>query len=246
MLVVALLGFGAGSTGRAAGDACQVRSGYDLTLSPGTLLFERVAAENQRIEMRGGRLSVNGVAVALGDGDRSRIASYETRMRALIPRIKALGQRAVDLGAAAVREEGASVSPRSAANAKLNARVDARARDLKTRIANSTTTKEWRGTAFNRYSAEIASDVLPIVAGDLAQQALEVAVKGDLAGAAALQKRAAGMRASLEGRIRHRMQLLEPEFALLCPAARELDALESAITARLPDGSRLDLLQIRG
>ncbi len=245
IVVVALLGSGP-VTGWAAGDACEVHSGYDLTLSPGALLFERVAAKNQRIEMRGGRLSVNGVAVALGDGDRNRIASYEARMRALIPRIKALGQRAVDLGAAAVREEGASVSPRSESSAKLSARVDARARDLKTRIANSTTTKEWRGTAFNRYSAEIASDVLPIVAGDLAQQALEVAVKGDLAGAAALQKRAAGMRASLEGRIRNRMQLLEPEFAQLCPAARELDALESAITARLPDGSRLNLLEIRG
>ena len=168
MLAVALLGAGYVSTGRAAGHACQVHSGYDLTLSSGALLFERVAAENQRIEMRGGRLSVNGVTVALGDGDRRRIASYETRMRALIPRIKALGQRAVDLGAAAVREEAASISPKAAASAKLSARVDARARDLKTRIANSTTTKEWRGTALNRYSAEIAADVLPIIAGDLA------------------------------------------------------------------------------
>ena len=61
-----------------------------------------------------------------------------------------------------------------------------------------------------------------------------------------MQKRAAGMRASLEDRIRNQMQLLEPEFAQLCPAARELDALESAITARLPDGSRLNLLEIRG
>jgi len=223
-----------------------VQSQYDLTLSTGALLFERVKAQDQRIEMRGGRLAVNGVAVALSDSDRRRIMSYETKVRALIPRIRALAQRAVDLAAIAVREEGERLSPRPAANAKLHATIDARARELKARIAKSTTTKEWRGAAFNRYAAAIASDILSIVAADLARQALELAAKGDLAGASALQQRAGGLGASLETRVRKRIQILEPELVQLCRPARELDALESAITAPLPDGSRLDLLEIRG
>src|SRR5262249_20321707 len=193
----------------------------------------------------GGELSVNGAPVALPASDRSRIASYESTVRALIPRVKALGQRAVDLGAEAVRDEAASVSPKSAADPRLYARVDARARALKTRIAKSTSTREWRGAALSRYTAQIASDVLPLVARDLAQQALAVAMKGDVAGAAALQKRATGWQDSLEARMQDRLRALEPDLSRLCASARELDALESALTSRLPDGTRLDLIEIR-
>lgn len=245
MLAVASLSSRTGAPAGAAAiePVCKVHSAYDLTVASGALTFERTAAEGQRIEMRKGQLSVNGATVMLPDSDRRRIASYEAKVRALIPRIKALGQRAVDLGAAALREEAANVTAR--ASQKLNARVESRARDLKLRIANSTTTKEWRGAALDRYSAELVADILPLVAAELAQQALEVAVKGDLAGAAALQKRALGLRASLEARIRERLKSLEPEVARLCPSARELDILESAITGRLPDGSRLNLIDVR-
>lgn len=227
-------------------EVCRARSNYDLTASDAALLFERRRPQGQRLEMRRGRLSVNGLGVALDARDRERIGVYETTVRALIPRVKALAERGVDLAAAAVREEAVQVSPRSAADPKLNARLEARALNLKTRIANSASTKEWQGAAFNRYMGEIIADVLPLVAGDLAQRALEVALQGDLAGAAALTDRAAGLRASLEARMRDKLAALEPEVAKLCPSLQWLDALESAFTARLPDGSRLDLIEIRG
>jgi hypothetical protein len=227
-------------------EICRARSSYDLTVTDAALLFERRRPGAQRLEIGSGRLTVNSFAVPLDVRDRQRITEFETAVRALIPRIKALAQRGVDLSAAAVREEAADVSPRSAADPKLEARLEARARNLKTRIANSTTTKEWQGAAFNRYTTEIVADVVPLVAGDLAQRALELAVRGDLAGAAKLTDRAAGMRTSLEARIRNKLTVLEPEVAKLCPSFEWLDALESALTARLPDGSRLDVIEIRG
>lgn len=231
---------------RTLDEVCRARSRYDLTVGDAALLFERRIPAGQRLEMRRGRLAVNGVAVALDAGDRERISAYEAAVRALLPRVKALAGRGVDLAVVAVREEAANVSPRSAADPKLNARLEARARNLKTRIANSATTKDWQGAAFNRYMGEIVADVLPLVAGDLAQRALEVALQGDLAAAAALTDRAAGLRSSLEARIRDKLTVLEPEVAGLCPSFHWLDALESALTARLPDGSRLDLIEIRG
>ena len=231
---------------RSLDEVCRARSGYDLTVNDAGLLFERKRPAGQRLEMRSGRLLVNGLAVALNSRDRERISAYETAVRALIPRVKALAERGVDLSAAAVREEASNVSPRSAADPKLNARLDARAANLKMRIANSATTKDWQGAAFNRYMAQIVADIVPMIAGDLGQRALELAVQGDLSGAAALTDRAAGVRASLEARIRNKLAMLEPEAAKLCPAFDWLDALESALTARLPDGSRLDLIEIRG
>lgn len=231
---------------RSLDDVCRARSRYDLTVNDAALLFERKRPAGQRLEMRGGRLLVNGLAVALDGRDRERIRAYESAVRALIPRVKALAERGVDLSAAAVREEASHVSPRSAADPKLNARLDARASNLKMRIANSASTKDWQGAAFNRYMAQIVADVVPMIAGDLGQRALELAVQGDLAGAAALTDRAAGLRSSLEARVRDKLSVLEPEAAKLCPSFDWLDALESALTARLPDGSRLDLIEIRG
>lgn len=225
-------------------EVCHARSRYDLTVGDTVLLFERAQPAAQHVAMRRGHLSVNGIAAALNARDRARIASFETTVRVLVPQIKLLAQRGVDLAAAAVREEAASVSPRSAADPKLNARVDARARELKARIATSTTTKDWRGTAFNRYMSLVIADVLPLIAGDLAQQALGVALRGDLAGAAALKDRAARLHPSLEARIRSKLSVLEPDVEKLCPSLRHLDALESSLTARLPDGSRLNLIQI--
>ena len=226
--------------------ACRVRSDYDITVSAGTVLFERTATPAQSVEMSRGNLKANGKPVALRVKDRERISAFEATVRGLIPRVKALAQRAVEMSIAAIREEAANTSPKSAADPQLNQRLDARARDLKMRIANSTTSKDWRGATLNRYTAEVLSDVLPLVGGDLARQAIEVALRGDLAAASALRDRVSGLRASLEARIRSRLEVLRPEVDKLCPALRRLDALESAVGAALPGGGRLELLEVAG
>jgi hypothetical protein len=224
--------------------ACRLRSNYDITVSAGAVLFERAATPAQSVEMSRGNLKANGKPVALGVKDRDRIAGFEATLRGLIPQVKALAQRAVEMSIAAIREEAASTSPKSAADPQLNQRLEARARNLKMRIANSRTSKDWRGATLNRYIAEVLSDVLPLVGGDLARQAVEVALRGDLAAASALTNRTAGLRASLEARIRNRLEVLRPEADKLCPALRRLDALESAVGTTLPGGGRLDLLEV--
>jgi DUF2884 family protein len=224
--------------------ACRVRSNYDFTVSAGAVLFERAAATARSIEMSRGNLKANGKPVALGVKDRDRVAAFEATLRGLIPQVKALAQRAVDLSIAAIREEVAGISPKSAADPAFKQRLDARARNLKLRVANSTTSKDWRGATLNRYIAELLSDVLPIVGGDLARQALDFALRGDFAAASALTNRAAGLRESLAARIRNRVEVLRPEVDNLCPAFRRLDALESAIGTVLPGGGRLDLLEV--
>ncbi|HSQ05373.1 MAG TPA: DUF2884 family protein [Burkholderiales bacterium] len=230
-----------------AGDldaACRVRSDYDITVTGTSLVFERTTAPVRRFEMRSGSLTMNGKPVALGPADRDRIVRFERTARALVAPVKALGQRAVDLSADAVREEAALSSPQSAKNPRLNTRLAARTTDLKMRIARSDTSKEWRGAALNRYAAQTIADVLPLIGSDLAAQALEIALRGDLAGARALGERAAGLRTSLERRIRGKLDALEPDVKRLCPSLRTLDRLESGVTARLPDGSRLNLIEV--
>ncbi len=241
---VLLCAFVAPARGADFDATCRVRSGYDFTVSERAVSFERAAAPTQRFEMSRGRLTASGEPVALGVKDRDRIAAFEATLRGLMSPVKALAQRAVDISVAAIREEATGASPRSAANPQFNQRLQTRARDIKTRIANSTTSKDWRGASFNRYAAEVLADVLPLVGGDLAQQAVEVALRGDLAAANALRNRATGLRASLEARILKRLEVLQPEVDKLCPALRRLDALESAMGAALPGGGRLNLLEL--
>jgi hypothetical protein len=97
----------------------------------------------------------------------------------------------------------------------------------------------------NRFTADLLSDVLPLVGGDLARQAIDIAQRGDLAAANALSTRVAGLSGSLEARIRTRLQVLQPEVDRLCPALRRLDALESSARIALPGGAILNLLEIR-
>ena len=169
-------------------------SDYDLTVTDAALQFERKNASGRRLEMRRGALAVNSQAVALGAGDRQRVAAFESRVRELVPKVKTIAQHGVDLMVVAVREEAVSASPGSAANRQVNARVDARAQELKTKIASSVTSKEWHAEALQGYMAVLLSDVAPLIAGDLAQQAVDRTLKGDLAGVVALKDRAIALR----------------------------------------------------
>lgn len=238
-LVLALPG-----AGHALEPTCHTSSDYDITVTETGLQFERKNPAGQRLEMRRGELAIDSRAVVLGADDRKRVAAFESRVRELVPKVKTIAQRGVDLMVMAIREEAVSAAPESASQPDINARVDARARQLKLKIARSTTSKEWHADALQGDLAALLSDVAPLLTGDLARQALDRTLKGDLAGVIALKDRAVALRGSLERRVRAKLDLLQPDIGRLCPALRELDRLENSVTQRLPDGSRLNLIKL--
>jgi hypothetical protein len=221
------------------GEACHTSSDYDVTLDDSALQFARKTGPAQSIEMRQGALAINRKPITLGADDKKRVIAFEARVRELVPRIKTIGQRGVDLMVAAIREEAAKASPQSAASPELNARVDARAEELKRRIAASRSSKEWHPDAIAGYMTGVVADVAPLIAGDLSQKAVDLTMKGDLSGVMALTDKALQLRASLEQRIRTRLETLQPQIDRLCPSLRELDRLESSIGA-----ARIDLIKV--
>src|SRR4051812_50098891 len=92
-------------------EACHTSSDYDVTLDDRALQFERKTGPAQSIEMRHGALAVNQKPITLGADDKKRVVTYEARVRELVPRIKTIGQRGVDLMVAAIREEAVKASP---------------------------------------------------------------------------------------------------------------------------------------
>lgn len=222
-------------------NVCGASSSYDLTVSAAALVFDRSAPAPMRVELADGALRADAQAVATNLEDRDRLRLIEQRIRALVPQVKTLGRRGVDLAVEAVRAEARALS--AAPDPQLDARLETRRRELHARIDASTSTRDWQGEAFERYAQQIAADIVPLLAAQLGQRALDAALTGDLAAAAELRGEVEGLQTALESQLRARLGTLEPDVRRLCPALAEIDALEAGVSVR-PGGRPLDLIEI--
>ncbi|HEX7733055.1 MAG TPA: DUF2884 family protein, partial [Rhodanobacter sp.] len=205
---------------------CHATSSYDVTLRPGSVLFDRPAPAPTRVELSQGALRADGAAVPLNAEEQDRLSLFERDLRALAPRVRAVAQHGVDIAVRGLHEEAAGMGLDADTRAQLDQRLAADAASLKQRIAASNSTHDWQGDAMDQTISRIEGDLLPLIAGDLGQQALNAAMSGDLQTAAALRDRAANLATQLEPRMRQRMQALRPQIQALCPAIRQLATLQ--------------------
>jgi hypothetical protein len=220
---------------------CHATSSYDLTLAPDHLLFDRPQPAPRQVLLQDGSLRTDGASVRLQAEDQDRLALFERELRALEPRVKAVAIQGVDLLASAVHDEGARLSLGADTRAELDRRVAARATELKQRIAASNSTHDWQGNLADEYANQLANDLLPLLANDLGQQAINAAMSGDLQAASSLRDSASDLATQLRPRLEQRMQSLTPQVQALCPAVQRLAELQQGI--RGADGQPLNLLQ---
>ncbi|MFC5743099.1 DUF2884 family protein [Dyella tabacisoli] len=221
---------------------CQASSSYDLTLGARGLLFDRPQPAPYKVELQDGTLLADGASVRLSAEQQDRVALFERELRALVPRAKAVAQNGIDLLAQAMREESTGLALSADTQAELSRRLAARAAELKQRIAASNSTRDWQGDMADRYADQLASDLLPLLAGDLGQQAISAAMSGDLQAAASLRDRATDLSTQLQPRLERRMQALRPQIQALCPAIQRLAELQQGV--RMGNGQPLGLLHI--
>lgn len=221
---------------------CHASSTYDVTVTPDRLQFDRSAPAPEQVTMTGSSLRTDGVAVPLNAEDRDRLALFERNLRALVPRVRALAQDGVDITVQALRAEADGMGLSRAARAEFDHRLSVHAQQLKRRIAVSRSTRDWQGDAVAEYADQIASDLLPVIAGDLGQQALSAALAGNMQAAGQLRDRAASMATTLEPRLQQRLQVLRPQVLALCPAVTRLAELQQGL--RGASGRPLELLHV--
>ena len=222
--------------------SCHASSSYDLTIAPDSLLFDRAGPAPRRIQLEDGKLGIDGASLRLNTEDRDRLALFEQQLRALVPKVRGVAVNGVDLAIKAVRAETATLGVSADTQAQLDAKLAARGAEIKRRIAASTSTHDWQGDPFDRYADDIAEDIAPLLAADLAQQAVAAAVNGDFDAAASLRDRAADLTAGLQPRLQRRMQALRPQVQALCPAIKRLHELQRDV--RGANGRPLDLLDV--
>lgn len=221
---------------------CHASSSYDVTLRPGSVLFDRAAPAPTRVELSQGSLRVDGQTVRLSAEEQDRLSLFERDLRALAPRVRTVAQHGVALAAQGLHAEAAGMGLAADTRAELDQRLARDAASLQQRIAASQSTHDWDGGAMDQTIQQIEGDLLPPMVADLGQQALDAAMSGDLQAAADLRDRATDLATELKPRLRQRMQALRPQIQALCPAIRQLATLQQGV--RDAQGRPLNLLQV--
>lgn len=223
---------------------CGAESTYDLSIGPQWLHFQRDQSRPEEVRVGAGRLQLGRDDTPVNLEDRDRLVLFEQVLRDLVPEVKALAKRGVDLALDAVREEMRSVTgvaPGAQAEAQMRSRRD----QVHARIDASTSTRDWQGEAFEREVQAMANELVPLLAAEVARRGMELAMAGDMAGAAALQRQAQALPQTMRARIERSLVPLQPEVARLCPRVHELAELNRGMSLRLDDGRSLELLRIR-
>jgi hypothetical protein len=221
---------------------CHASSSYDLTVTPGGLLFDRPQPAPLRVELQDGALRTDGAAVRLRAEEQDRLVLFERELRALMPRVKAVATHGVDILVAAVHDEGTRLSLSPDTRAEMDRRLATRAVELKQRLAASNSTHDWQGNLADQYVNQLASDLMPLLANDLGQQAINAAMSGDLQAAASLRDSATDLATQLRPRLEQRMRVLTPEIQALCPSIQRLAELQQGL--RGSGGQPLNLIQV--
>lgn len=223
---------------------CHASSSYDVTLNAGDVLFDRTGPAPLQVDIRHGELRTDGVAVRLDAEDRDRMTLFERDLRALAPQVRAVARNGVDMAVQALRTDVRGMGLGADTRAEFDRRLAAHAAELKQRIAASRSTHDWQGDAIDQYANQVATDLLPLLAADLGQQAVNAALSGDLQTAASLRDRATALATELQPRLQQQMLALKPQIEALCPEIRRLADLQHGV--RGSRGQPLDLLQIGG
>lgn len=220
---------------------CDFASDYDLRIEPRGIVFHRDAGAPARVEMRAGRLLVDGEVIVLAAADRERVASIEARIRELVPEVKAIALDGVGIALEAVSQVALAFADGDAE--RIVGRMDELGAELRTRIERSDDSGDWNEAEFEREIGRLTGELVPLLVGDITGIAVKAALSGDDRGARALEQRVKAMERELERRVEQRSRSLEARADALCPRIAELDRLESALEVRLAGNRALELLR---
>lgn len=244
LLLAAALSFGSAFAVQARSvsiESCGLESDYEVTLDKSGLSFRHGGGKPESVVMRKGELIVDGRPVTLSDADRLRVAEYEATVRALVPQAKAIARDAIDIAYVAVAEVAAAFSG-TADNPSTRARLGVLRDEFKHRIDDTFDNRPWNDDEFDSLVDKAIEDLMPVIIAEVAGAAIGIALSGDEARAAELERRAEKIGHDIEKRVDTQAAQLASRVAALCPMVAKLDSLENGLDLRLDGGKRLNLL----
>lgn len=226
-------------------DHCDVQSSYSTKVDASRLTFTDKKAHRVVSLSPGGVIEVDGRALNLDAADRQHAIELDHAIRAIIPEAKALAVDAVGIAFEAVGHVSIAFAS-DAHQARESAERIARTADELKRAINAR--DDWGPQSEREISELIEGSVGSLIGemvGNIAAQAIKVALSGDEAAVAELEARAESIETNVEKAVGKHAKELEGRVDALCQRAHDLDRIESQISARLPDGSAIDLIQVK-
>lgn len=217
--------------------SCDASSQYQVSMSGQAFVFENDTGRNTRVALGGGDLFINGKKTALSPADQQRIDDFESELRLLVPEARKVVSEAVNIAFDALTEVAVAMSGKPAKRGEFDA---ARAEALA--AANDPESVP----IFNEQSLQdivdpIVSEFLPDIMGS----AIGFAMKAMFAGeekARDMEARMDAMDKTMEARIEARADALEPLAEGMCKRIQRMEAIDAALSVRLPDGRPINFL----
>jgi len=223
---------------------CGLHSDYSLSLKSDRLIFKRHSGTPTEVEIADGTLRIDGRLVQTDAADEKRLRDAEREVRALVPEVKSIAREAVAIAFTALGQVSAAFAKDSDAGRASAQRIERAGRDLDRKIAEMDSFDRLDDADVDHVIGDAVQAVIPELVGNVAAQAITVAMTGNEAAAAELEARANGIEKSVERAVEKQSGELERRAMNLCPRLRALDRLESDLDLRLADGSRLDLVHV--
>ncbi|HET9033867.1 MAG TPA: DUF2884 family protein [Dokdonella sp.] len=226
-------------------DHCDVESDYSTRFDAERITFTNDKTHRVVVLGPAGVIVVDGKALALDAADRENAVELERAIRAIVPQAKALAIDAVGIAFEAVGHASSAFAS-DAHQARESAERIARTADELKRAINAR--DDWGPQSEKEIDRLIEGSVGSLIGemiGNITAQAISVAFSGDEAAVAELEARAGSIEKNVEKAVESHAKELGKRADALCQQVHELDRIESKFNARMPDGSPIDLIQIK-
>ncbi len=221
---------------------CEVESAYDFKVERDGLRFSRESGKDE-IRFSGGRVLLDGKALELSAADSARVAEFEREVRAMVPEVKAIAGEAIEVAFVALRRVIETFSTEGNKDAFVSELAAIRA-EISAAVASADSSRALDERVVQAKVEQFVARIAPRIAGEFASLAITAALSGDEKSAEDIERRAEQMERDIEASVSAPAKLLEARVNALCPRIQALDQLESEIEVRLPNGQRLDLLDV--
>ncbi len=227
-------------------DSCDAESEFDLTLHPNRLELTRDDGKTypRRVELVDGRLWLDNREQRLAPEDHARLLRFEAEVRALIPQVRAVALQAVGIAVDALRIVIAELGGDNTRLEEIQRGLEEQGRVWEQRIRTAQSTRDWDFEEHGEMVGKLVAQMVPAIAGELASTAVRAALAGDTATLKSIEARTERLEQEIKARIEARADRLEVAAKALCPSVEALDRIDNALTFRLADNRRLELIEV--
>ena len=218
---------------------CDIGTDWSVRMHRRAFVFAQEGHQPAEVGIGGGRLFIDGKEQTLSEADHERLRQFEREMTATLPVLRDIVVEAVDIAFFALSEvaRGLASDPKGAVSDMEKARVKLRAEMENKPLA------AFDGDAIERVIEPVVEEFVPHIIGGAVKSALGAAFGGEKK-ANEFEQRIERMEKELDRNVEARAKALEPKAEDMCKRLQSIDRIDDSLEYRLPDGGRLDLLQV--